>query len=314
MTYGANQITATIPPGHRPRHRQHHGHDAGGHQRGLCGRPVHLHGQREHDRRPPSPAPTTPRSRPAPPASSTSRRRGRPAVSSVSDTAFSGCTPSTLPRQHRPRTTPEGPPPRWTGRRNPVTAEPSRCASPPPTASRRSPPRSSRSPSTRRRPHRPPRRRRLRPGGRRRHSTATGWWAPTAASSPSAPPSSTVRRAPCICSVRSWASRRRRTAGGYWLVASDGGIFAFGNAGYYGSIPGSGLQPGRLGPAPQPERAHRRHGAVRRRRRVLHGGLGRRASSRSATPASRAPARASAAVTAPRWPSCPTPPATATGS
>ncbi len=31
--------------------------------------------------------------------------------------------------------------------------------------------------------------------------------------------------------------------GGYWLVASDGGIFAFGNAGYYGSIPGSGLQP-----------------------------------------------------------------------
>jgi IPT/TIG domain len=30
---------------------------------------------------------------------------------------------------------------------------------------------------------------------------------------------------------------------GYWLVASDGGIFAFGNAGYYGSIPGSGLNP-----------------------------------------------------------------------
>jgi hypothetical protein len=31
--------------------------------------------------------------------------------------------------------------------------------------------------------------------------------------------------------------------GGYWLVASDGGIFAFGNAGYYGSIPGGGLNP-----------------------------------------------------------------------
>ncbi len=31
--------------------------------------------------------------------------------------------------------------------------------------------------------------------------------------------------------------------GGYWLVASDGGIFAFGNAGYHGSIPGSGLNP-----------------------------------------------------------------------
>jgi hypothetical protein len=25
---------------------------------------------------------------------------------------------------------------------------------------------------------------------------------------------------------------------GYWEVASDGGIFAFGNANYYGSMPG----------------------------------------------------------------------------
>ena len=24
---------------------------------------------------------------------------------------------------------------------------------------------------------------------------------------------------------------------GYWLVATDGGIFAFGDAGYYGSLP-----------------------------------------------------------------------------
>ena len=32
--------------------------------------------------------------------------------------------------------------------------------------------------------------------------------------------------------------------GGYWLVASDGGIFSFGNADYYGSIPGLGLAPG----------------------------------------------------------------------
>jgi len=31
--------------------------------------------------------------------------------------------------------------------------------------------------------------------------------------------------------------------GGYWLVASDGGIFAFGDAGFHGSIPGSGLHP-----------------------------------------------------------------------
>ena len=63
---------------------------------------------------------------------------------------------------------------------------------------------------------------------------------------------------------------------GYWLVASDGGVFAFGDAGFFGSIPGLGLAPGRLGPAPQPQRTDRRHGAVPRRRRVLHGGLGRR--------------------------------------
>ena len=31
--------------------------------------------------------------------------------------------------------------------------------------------------------------------------------------------------------------------GGYWLVASDGGIFSFGNADFYGSIPKLGLAP-----------------------------------------------------------------------
>ena len=30
---------------------------------------------------------------------------------------------------------------------------------------------------------------------------------------------------------------------GYWLVASDGGIFSYGNAGFYGSIPGLGIAP-----------------------------------------------------------------------
>jgi hypothetical protein len=29
--------------------------------------------------------------------------------------------------------------------------------------------------------------------------------------------------------------------GGYWLVASDGGVFAFGDAGYSGSMAGSAL-------------------------------------------------------------------------
>jgi hypothetical protein len=30
---------------------------------------------------------------------------------------------------------------------------------------------------------------------------------------------------------------------GYWLVASDGGIFAFGDSGFFGSIPGVGISP-----------------------------------------------------------------------
>src|SRR5439155_22408412 len=29
--------------------------------------------------------------------------------------------------------------------------------------------------------------------------------------------------------------------GGYWLVAGGGGVFAFGDAGSYGSLPGAGL-------------------------------------------------------------------------
>ena len=33
------------------------------------------------------------------------------------------------------------------------------------------------------------------------------------------------------------------TRSGYWLVASDGGVFSFGEAGYYGSIPGLGFRP-----------------------------------------------------------------------
>ena len=111
---------------------------------------------------------------------------------------------------------------------------------------------------------------------------------------------------------------RRLPPHGYWLVGSDGGIFTFGSAQFYGSTgslnlqrpvvgivptadrrrllarrlrrrglqlrrhavlrlhPGSGSPSGRLGPAQQPQRAHRRHGADRRRRRLLHGGLRRR--------------------------------------
>ena len=64
---------------------------------------------------------------------------------------------------------------------------------------------------------------------------ATGWWRPTAASSPSATPASTAPRAASASISPSWAWLPRPDGKGYWLVASDGGIFAFGDAGFYGS-------------------------------------------------------------------------------
>ena len=53
--------------------------------------------------------------------------------------------------------------------------------------------------------------------------------------------------------------------GGYWEVAADGGIFAFGDATFYGSMGGQPL-----------DAAHRGHGRHRRRGRLLGGGLRRR--------------------------------------
>ena len=62
-------------------------------------------------------------------------------------------------------------------------------------------------------------------------------------------------------------------AGGYWEVASDGGIFAFGDA----AVP-------RLDGRPAAEQADRGHGRHPRRRGLLGGGHRRGASSPSATP------------------------------
>ena len=45
------------------------------------------------------------------------------------------------------------------------------------------------------------------------------------------------------CSARSSASCPRADRGGYWLDASDGGVFSFGDTQFYGSIPGLGLNP-----------------------------------------------------------------------
>ena len=78
------------------------------------------------------------------------------------------------------------------------------------------------------------------------------WWRPTGRSTPTAPPPSTAR----------WAERRSRTPivgtattpgdGGYWLVASDGGIFSFGNAAFYGSMGGKPLNKPIVGMAATP--------------------------------------------------------------
>ena len=72
-------------------------------------------------------------------------------------------------------------------------------------------------------------------------AAATGWWRPTAASSPSATPASRV-------AARSRASTGRcvavvPTAGRRGLPASlgpSGGIYTFGDAPYFGDLPGSG--------------------------------------------------------------------------
>ncbi|MDA8375355.1 MAG: hypothetical protein M0Z91_14095, partial [Actinomycetota bacterium] len=40
---------------------------------------------------------------------------------------------------------------------------------------------------------------------------------------------------------------------GYWLVASDGGVFSFGDAGFYGSLGGTTLNKPVVGIAPTPD-------------------------------------------------------------
>ena len=64
---------------------------------------------------------------------------------------------------------------------------------------------------------------------------ATGWWPPTAASSPSATPASPARPATSTSTGRWSGWPPPPTGAGYWLVASDGGIFTFGDATFSGS-------------------------------------------------------------------------------
>ncbi len=71
--------------------------------------------------------------------------------------------------------------------------------------------------------------------------TATGSWRPTAASSTTAMPASTARPVPSPSTSRSSACWARPDGGGYWLVASDGGIFSYGDAVFNGSTGGLAL-------------------------------------------------------------------------
>ena len=76
---------------------------------------------------------------------------------------------------------------------------------------------------------------------------------------------SSVRPAASVSTSRSSGMAATPDGGGYWLVASDGGIFAFGDAAL--------LRFDRRHPS---EPADRRHGRHSRRRRLLAGRLGRR--------------------------------------
>ena len=85
-----------------------------------------------------------------------------------------------------------------------------------------------------------------------RPARATGSSPPTAASSPSATPRSTARPAPSTLNQPIVGMASTPLGHGYWFVASDGGIFSFGDATFHGSTGAIDAQP-----------ADRRHGRRR---------------------------------------------------
>ena len=67
---------------------------------------------------------------------------------------------------------------------------------------------------------------------------ATGWWPRTAGSSTSATPASTAPWAGSHLNKPIVGMTATPDGHGYWLVASDGGVFNFGDAAFYGSMGG----------------------------------------------------------------------------
>ena len=112
---------------------------------------------------------------------------------------------------------------------------------------------------------------------RRPTAAATGSSPPTAASSPSATRSSAARPGHRAQQADRRHGRHARTATGYWLVASDGGIFTFGDAPFFGSTGSIAL-----------EQADRRHGGRRRTAAATGSSPPTAASSPTATRSSRA--------------------------
>ena len=95
---------------------------------------------------------------------------------------------------------------------------------------------------------------------RRRSGPAAAWAAtgsppPTAASSASATPPTTARWAASPSTSRSSGMAATGDGGGYWEDATDGGIFSFGDAHFYGSMGGRPLNQPMVGMAATPDGA-----------------------------------------------------------
>ena len=141
------------------------------------------------------------------------------------------------------------------------------------------------------------------PGGRHRRRprppAATGRWPPTAASSPSAGPGFYGSMGGRHLNRPIVGMAATPDGKGYWLVASDGGIFAFGDAGFYGSMGGQHLNQPIVGMTSNTEGNRLPAGGLRRRDLLLRT---RRSSDRWAASRSTPPSWG--------WSTTPTPAAT----
>ena len=90
-------------------------------------------------------------------------------------------------------------------------------------------------------------------GGHGERRAATGSWPPTAASSPSATRRSSARPGGIHLNKPVVGMAATADGGGYWLVASDGGIFTYGDAQFWGSTGGIHLSEPIVAMTPTPD-------------------------------------------------------------